>query len=536
MEKQAIIHVENTQNVIEFADYLTKSGWRVLSANKTEELLKKNKIPVVHEAALEEKNFYVQETSLLIRRVLMTRVDSQIEMNTPDSVESNIYILCLNINPFFDPAQKTPITSRASIRPDNLYISTLLRNSFYNFENLLILTDPSDYKEAMIQLKTDNVSKDFRLYLAAKALSLISAYDGGIATSVLQNPPYNLRFLNYLSFPFRKEMDLHQGMNNQQKACLYRTPVDYGALNGFAKMTGKDISFNMAADATFAWEQINTLYAKLRTQYIVKSENQDGYPFTTQFTPLTGTVFTIAVKMSNILGACLSSNLLDSFKKTYTYDKQNINQVTLGCSSVVDANAAREMVKCNFAVIIAPSFTDEAKEIFSENKATKLITSGKTNEINVDGKLLNGGILLQEKDTNLFKHWKIRTKNRPSQVIADEMAFGTRLVMGARSYSAVLIKENTIVGISQSSLSEIEALERVLSDAEKRIGQNQGPIADVLVCDSPIPLCPQLTKLVDLGLSAILQPGGTASDTEFASYCDEKNVVMVFSDMTHISF
>ena len=169
MEKQAIIHVENTQNVIEFADYLTKSGWRVLSANKTEELLKKNKIPVAHEAALEEKNFYVQETSLLIRRVLMTRVDSQIEMNTPDSVESNIYILCLNINPFFDPAQKTPITSRASIRPDNLYISTLLRNSFYNFENLLILTDPSDYKEAMIQLKTDNVSKDFRLYLAAKA-------------------------------------------------------------------------------------------------------------------------------------------------------------------------------------------------------------------------------------------------------------------------------------------------------------------------------------------------------------------------------
>ena len=546
MAKQAIIHVENTQNVIELAEFLAKSGWQILSANKTEQLLAKNKVPVTHESALEEKNVYIQESSYLMRRVLMTRIDSDIEQHNPDAKENNIYLLCLNIFPFFNGLMNNQKMPTTTLKPDNIYISTLLRNAFSNFENLLILTDPADYKEAMIQLKTDNVTRDFRIYLAAKALNLISAFDGGIAASILQNPPFNIRFLNYISFPFRKDMELRQGTNSQQKACLYRTPVDFGALNGFSKMSGKDITYIMAADATFAWEQINTLYSLLRNQYTVKSENQDGYPFTTQFTPLTGTVYTIAVKMSNILGAGLSSNALDSFKKAYTYDTQNISDVTLGCSSVIDATAAREMVKCNFSVIIAPSFTNEAKEIFAENKSTKLITSGKANEISVDGKLMSGGILLQEKDSNLFKHWKIRTKNRPSQVIADEMAFGTRIVMGAHSYSAVLVKGNAIVGIAQSALSSIEALERVLADAQKRSAQAQGdgqqegaqqsPIADVLICDSAIPFCEQVTKITDCGVSAILQPGGTASDSDFANYCDEKNIVMVFTDMTHITF
>ncbi|MCR4580077.1 MAG: hypothetical protein K5681_07010 [Treponema sp.] len=539
MVKQAIIHVENTQNLVEFAEYLHKSGWKILSANKTEELLEKNKIPVTHEQALEEKNFYIQETAHLIRRILLTRIDSEQILHNPDVQENNIYIICVNLYPFLDNPQKSQKIQASSIKPENFFISTIIRNAFSNFENLLILTDPADYKEAIIEIKTDNISKEFRLYLAAKALNLISAFDGGIASSILQNDPFNIRFLNYISFPFRKEIDFHQGMNAQQKSCLYRTPVDFGALNGFTKISGRETSYMVAADATFAWEQINSLYQVLRNQFTVKSENQDGYPFTTQFTPLTGTVLTIAVKMSNILGAGLSSNVIDSFKKTFTYDTQNINDVTLGCSAVIDINAAQEIAKCNIAVIIAPSFTPEAKDILSE-KNIKLIAAGKSNEISVDGKLMSGGILLQEKDRVMFKHWKIRTRNRPSQVIADEMALGTRMVMGARSYSAVLIKGNAIVGIAQSALSPLDALERVYNDALKRkeyfAAEGQEALADVLVCDTPIPLCQEITKIIDSGVSAILQPGGTNSDSDFANYCDEKNIVMVFSDMTHINF
>jgi len=543
MAKQAIIHVENTQNIIEFAEFLHKSGWEILSANKTEELLQKNKIPVTHEAALEENNLYVQESSGLVRRVLLSRIDSN-QMISQSGQDNSIFIVCANIFPFLDVnIDKKGKQPETEIKPFTLFVSTLLRNSFTNYENLMILTDPADYKEAIIQLKTDNVTKDFRLYLAAKALNLISAFDGGIAASILQSEKFNIKFLNYISFPFKKELNLQLGTNPQQKASLYRTPVDFGALNGFSKLTGKDISYTMAADATFAWDQIHSLYSLLKNQYTVKSENKDGYPFTTQFTPLTGTVFSIIIKMLNILGAGVSSNVLESFHRAYSYDTQNIMGATFGCSAVIDANAAHEISTCGFSVIIAPGFTPEAKEILSEGKHTKLITSGKANKIGLDGKLINGGIILQELDDKPFTHWKITTKNRPSQGIADEMAFGMRMVMSARSYSAVLVKENSIVGIAQSCLSNLEALERVLADANQRKKRLEdygyvlpGPIADVLVCDTAIPFCDQIKNITDAGVSAIIQPGGTASDSDFIEYCDERNLVMVFTDMTHINF
>ena len=115
--------------------------------------------------------------------------------------------------------------------------------------------------------------------------------------------------------------------------------------------------------------------------------------------------------------------------------------------------------------------------------------------------------------------------------------------MSARSYSAVLVKENSIVGIAQSCLSNLEALERVLADANQRKKRLEdygyvlpGPIADVLVCDTAIPFCDQIKNITDAGVSAIIQPGGTASDSDFIEYCDERNLVMVFTDMTHINF
>lgn len=535
MAKYAIVHVENTQGVVEFAEFLRDSGWKILSAGKTEQLLEKHRIPVIHEVALEEKIFYIQDTAHLVQRVLLARTDSEPDPDFPDAKDDTIPLLCMNLIPFLDPDHKNHRFQSMPVMTSNFLISTILKNSFNNFENLLILTDPADYKDAMVHITTDHIKKEFRLYLAAKALNMVAAFDGGVASSVLRSAPYNEKFLNFITFPFHREMDLHQGMNPQQKASLYRTPVDIGALNGFSKLSGKDISYIMAADATFAWDQINMLYSVLRNQYNVKTENKDGYPFTTQFTPLTGSVFTIAVKMSNILGAGLSTSVLDSFRKTYVYDTQNITDAAFACSAVIDAPAAREIVSCNFSVLIAPDFTAEAKKILSENKKMNLIVSGKSNEIRVDGKLMNGGILLQEKDSALFSHWKIRTKNRPSQMIADEMALGTKIVMSTRSYSDILIKNNAIVGISQGARSEIEALEHVLSDAQRNRADGES-LADVLVCDSPVPFCEQITKLIDSGVAAIIQPGGTPSDGQLAEYCDEKNVVMVFTDMTHINF
>lgn len=538
MIKRAIIHVENTENILEFAEYLANSGWTILTANKTEELLKAQKIPVIREQALVENNLYVTDTSNLIRRILLTKKDDDPYYNQDELEENNIFIVCMNLSPTLNTSTGTK-PFEDSICPVNFFISNILRSSFTNYENVMILTDPDDYKEAMIQLRTGNVTKEFKTYLAAKALNLISAYDGGLSASVLQNSQYHMNFMNYLMYPFKKEIPLQKGANAQQTAYLYKSPTDYGAIGSFLKIPGKELPYNLISDICYAWGQISTLYSILKNQFTVKSTNSDGYAFTTQFTPLTGTVFTIAVKFNSIVGAALSTNVKDSFKQTYSYDKDNTDNVVLACSAVIDSEAATEIANANFAAIVAPSFTPEAKQILSVNKNTHLVPSGKTSNFNLDGKLVNGGIIIQTKDSTLFNHWKVKTKNRPSQMLTDEMAFGMLLAMGARSYSSVLLKNNSIIGIAQGCTSTIKAIEGVLYEAKQHINRNdqsEAELADVLICDAEINFNDSIKEICERGIKAIIQTGGTPSDNEFIDYCNEKGIVMIFTDMTHISF
>lgn len=537
MTRRALIHVDNTEGILEFADFLVSSGWTILSANKTEELLRKQKIPVTHEQGLAENNIYIADTSRLMNQIISSTHETDDYNQEPN--ENSIQIICMNVTPSFS-IHETSNSYNTSIRPFDFLISTVIRNSFTNYENLLILTDPADYKEAIIQLRTGEITKKFRVYLAAKALNLISSFDSGIASSVLQNPDFGNPFLNYLTYPFKKVIQLSKGTNKQQKAYLYELSAGNTPINNFQKLQGKELSFSELSDCFYSWEQINTLYSILKNQFNVKSTNADGYDFTTQFTPLTGTVFTIAVKFNSIVGAALSTNTVDSFKKTCLYDSDSTDNVVFACSAVIDSDAAQELIKYKVAAVVAPSFTKDAKDIFGQNKSITLISSGKLGNFPHDAKLVGGGIILQNKDSTLFDQWKVKTKNRPSQNLTDEMAFGMLLVMKARSHSAVILKDNAIVGISQGCTSTKKAVEGVgyesIMHARRNNAPETEPIGDVIVCDAEINFNDNVKKLIDLGVKAIIQTGGTPSDKEFIDYCDEKGIVMVFTEMTHISF
>lgn len=541
MNKIALLHVENTDNILEFAEFLASEGWTLMSANQTEDYLKRNKIPVVHEQSLEESNLRYNDNTNLIKRVLSSRLpDESNPIKFGDHNAPAIQILCMNVQPVLrklNALKRTP----ASIKQNNFFISTLIRSSFVNYENLLILTDPADYKEAMIQIRTDNISQDFRLYLASKALNMISAYDSAISDSVLMYSKSGKDFTKFLMFPFQKESNLKGGANPQQTSCLYRfSTEDSGTLGGFTKLQGKELDYNIISDISLAWEQISALYYSLKNQFSVKSTNSDGYDYITQFTPLTEYVFTIAVKMNSIVGAALSTSAAESFKRTYTYDKKNIQDVVLGCSAVIDDTAAKEIISCDFAAVVAPGFTAEAKQIFAENKKIRLIQTSKISVTPYNLGLINGGLLIQTKDSKLFDHWYIKTKNRPSQDKTDLMAFGMLLVSGSRSYSAAIIKDNSITGIVQCATSPEMAIEDAYYEAKRHLNRNgkdgDTKLGDILVCDTAFPFCDVIKKIIDGGISAIIQTGGTSTDEEFINYCNEHDVVMVFTGTTHISY
>lgn len=528
MIKKAIVYVEDTENIIPFSQFLVSSGWTIMSSDDTEELLKREEIPVVHESGLTENVNDKNDTFQVIRKLLNSNLNN-------DSDES-ISLVCMNIYPLKESEEKRNL-------PRNFYLTSILRNCFVNYKNILILTDPEDYQEAEIQIRTDCVTDDFRTYLAGKLLNMISAYDGAVSSQIFSINPYADKFSNYLSIPYEKVGKVIPGTNSQQQACIYSKEGGFNFQNNSQRKIYRDLPYNIISDVSFALEQIRILFQYLRNQFTVKSVNCDNYEFVTQFTPLTGTVFTIVVKYKSIVGAALAENVLDSFHKTYSYDKENIEGTIFGCSAVIDEKAAAEIVNCSFAAVFAPDFTNEARIILNENKSMHLITISTEMGINYEAEMINNGLLIQTKNNSLFDKWFIKTVNRPSQSKIDQMAFGMLLVMNIKTYSAVLIKNNALVGIAQGGISSIDAIDEVLKDAQENIQRNEKeksgdgePIADVLVCDTAIPLCDSVKKLIDCGVTAIIQTGGLLNDDEFIKYCNERDIVMVFTGMTHISY
>lgn len=540
MTRRALLYVEDTENIVELGQFLASDNWTIISANKTEEILRKNHIPVTREMSISSDLAYVQDISKVIGDIVSTRLpynDIQLPNHQEDN-SHNIYLVCINLLPFYFSKD-----TNFDVKNLNFRLSSVLRYAFYNYENVIVLTDPADYKEAIIQLRTNDVSKEFRLYLAEKALNLVAAYDSGISNTLAKQTPLSAKFPLYATYPLKMQARLKQGTNKHQAAGFYTLP-DVENFTTFENCSASDLDFQILCDISMCWEILNTTYSLLKSQFTVKSTNVDNYDFTTQFTPLSGEVFTFAIKFNNLLSASLGSNILESFAKTYSYDIKHIRDAVLGSTAVIDGRAAEEIIKGSFIAIIAPDFTKEAKKVFSQRPGIKLVYSSNESKSRFEARFLYGGLLIQQPDKTIFDHWYIKTRNRPSQIKSDELAFGMLLALKTRSYSVILIKDNSIVGIAQGCVSMAKALGEVQYSAiehaestgrSRDFNPTDNPIADVLVCDEKIYFGEEIIRMIDLGVSTIIETGGTLEDNEFINYCEEKNVSLIFTGITHIT-
>ncbi len=539
MIKKAILFCENNEGILDLATYLEKSGWALYSNGKTAEILKENGISFKIEHAFDLAPRNIGDSGSLVQKILRTKtsgIDTPFE--NPDE-ENNYFIVCVNFDPLeatFEAIPKMGVGTPAL----SSFRGTLIRNCCTNYSNVLILTDPADYKEALIEIRTDSIQQTFRMYLAGKALNVISAYDSANASAILFNNPFGMKsYLRYLTMPYKKAFELKHGKNENQKAVVYQLGSDGGSLAGFKKLQGKELTHQILSDTSFAWNQICSLYDNLKGSSSVKSETCDGYPYVTQFTPLTGTVYTMIVKYRLVVGASLDTNVVGSFKNSLSYDDDSNNHSTIACSAVIDKDAASEIMKHNFVAVVAPGFTEEAKIILSERKEIRLISATRPANSSFDASVLDGGVIVQDNYKKLFDKWTIPTKERPTQKQCDQLAFGLNIAKSASSYANVCVKGNSIVGLASGYTSRFKSLGTVLFESKQTFKMNpteDNVVADVLISDSNIELCDPIKELIDKGLKAILQTGGNEKDQELIDYCNEHNVAMVFTGITHTNY
>src|SRR5574344_505968 len=205
MKKQAVINVAETDNLHELADFLSGNGWELFSTGTTASQLFDDSIPYTQEDGLTDN----PETTGLYTALLESVITSGHHLDIGNERQMReTSLVCINLDPLFHPLRDfTEVDASANCIDERN--SALVQAAAKNYRHVIILTDPDDYQEAIIRLRTDSFTDDFRLYLAGKAFNMISAYNAAIAGSILSSIKPD-DYPKFYTAPYRKLSDLKQ--------------------------------------------------------------------------------------------------------------------------------------------------------------------------------------------------------------------------------------------------------------------------------------------------------------------------------------
>ena len=551
MKKRALLSVFVKDGILELAQYLKEADWEILSTGGTAKYLTENGIPVTDVSAVtgfpECLDGRVKTLHPAIHAGVLAIRDNKEHMDKIAELGvAPIDLVCVNLYPFFEKVQ-AGLKFEETVEFIDIGGPTMIRAAAKNFQDVIVLTDPADYAETISGLKAGNVPFEFRRKLAGKVFNLTSAYDAAVSRFMLEE-----ELPTYYDMPLVKSQSLRYGENGHQKAALYVTADKKGAFAGMTQLQGKELSYNNIRDLDVAWKAVcafNTFVKNASPvngtdfsayEGIICGKDANGEKAAPQGTPITASfggaassVFTVALKHNTPCGASLGKTALESYKQTYDCDPVSIFGGIVGCSATVDKEAAEEMVKCFLEVIVAPDFTEEALKVFETKKNLRIVKAEIDANDDYEVMSVAGGVLVQNKDNQLFEKWDIVTKAKPTQEQIDEMAFGMTVAMFAKSNAILVIKNKTAYGIGCGQTNRIWAADQALSRAKEKTDALGIGNAEVLISDAFFPFADCVEKAHEYGIKAIVQPGGSIRDQESIEACNKYGISMIFTGTRH---
>ena len=500
MQKQALISVSDKSNLLEFAKFLVEQDYKILSTGGTYKHLQDNGIEVTEVKDVtgfpEILDGRVKSLHPAIHGGIMARRSDENHMNTIAEHGINpIDIVIVNLYPFFEK-MNTGLSEAEMIEFIDIGGPSMLRSSAKNFYDVTVVTDVNDYEIVMNEIRENgSTSIETRKLCAGKVFNLTSAYDAAISTYLL-----NEDFPQFLESSYEKVMDLRYGENPHQKAAYYVDKTKNGAMKDFEYLQGKELSFNNIRDMDLA--------------YKVVSEFEE--------------ITCCAVKHSTPCGVAIGDSVLIAYQKAYECDPMSIFGGIIAFNREVDGKTAVELNKIFLEIVIAPSFTDEALEIFKQKKNLRIIkvknpVSDKVTYVKVDG-----GLIVQSTDNQFSQDLKVVTEVQPTDRQMTDLVFAQKIVKWVKSNAIVVATNGQAYGIGGGQTNRIWAAQQAIARAKEKVEEDL-----VLASDAFFPFRDVADYAAENGIKAIIQPGGSIKDQESIDACNEREIPMVFTGMRH---
>ncbi len=508
MQKRALISVSDKAGVVEFARELAALGFEIVSTGGTFKTITQAGVPATYVTQI------TGFPEILDGRVktLHPKVHGGIlAKGTPEhlaQLESQgiapIDIVAVNLYPFAQVMAKPDFTLEEAVENIDIGGPAMVRAAAKNFERVAVIVDPGNYAHVLAQLKASGqVSRELRLKLASEAYTHTALYDRMISAyfqSLVSDSP----FTPVHTLAGEKVQELRYGENPHQKAAFYRLAGQGEGSLAYAKqLQGKELSYNNLVDMNAAWA--------LAREFAEPAA--------------------VIVKHTNPCGVAASANLRESYLKAFAADPVSAFGGIVACNREVDAESAREMVKLFLEVIVAPSFSEEALQVFADKQNLRLMAVGdmKAGQQRLEVKQIEGGFLVQDLDLAVEdpQSWQVVSKAQPSAEDLAELEFAMKVCKHVKSNAIVVSKEKTSLGVGAGQMNRVGSAGIALAQAGAKAK------GAYLASDAFFPFRDTVDAAAKAGIKAIVQPGGSLKDQESIEAVDEHGIIMVFMGIRH---
>jgi phosphoribosylaminoimidazolecarboxamide formyltransferase/IMP cyclohydrolase len=503
--KRALISVSDKTGLIELATALTEAGVQLVSTGSTAKQIASAGM-VVKEVS--EVTGFPESLDGRVKTLHPTihggiLADLRLEKHNQELKELNIEafeLVVVNLYPFVETVA-SGATGDAAIEQIDIGGPAMVRAAAKNHANVAIIVNPGNYPQLIDSLRSGGTSLKLRQKLAQQAFAHTASYDTAVA-SFLAREFGNETKPDSITITLTKDQDLRYGENSHQQAALYLSS-DSSGVAAAIQHSGKQMSYNNFVDADAALRAAHDFQAPA----------------------------VAIIKHANPCGIATGDDVAAAYQAAHETDPVSAFGGVIATNTEVTEAMALAMAEVFTEVIIAPSFSPAALETLSKKKNLRILSLAKPYlRPAMDLRQVSGGMLVQDSDgfeNFSSENWQlVAGKNVDASQLRD-LEFAWVACRSVKSNAILLAKNLAAVGIGMGQVNRVDSCRLAISRAGDRV------VGSVAASDAFFPFADGLEVLMDAGVSAVVQPGGSVRDEEVIAAANRAGVSMYFTGERH---
>jgi phosphoribosylaminoimidazolecarboxamide formyltransferase/IMP cyclohydrolase len=383
----------------------------------------------------------------------------------------------------------------------------MVRAAAKNHASVAVVTDPAAYPALLAALGAGGFTLGQRRALAARAFAAIAEYDVAVAEWCAATlAPDEQGWPEFAGLALRRSAVLRYGENPHQSAALYTDPASPPGLAQAEQLHGKEMSYNNYVDADAAWRAAND-FADQPAVAIIKHANPCG----------------IAV----------GGDVAEAHRRAHACDPVSAYGGVIAVNRPVSVELARQVAEIFTEVLVAPGFDEGTVEILQGKKNIRLLRAPAYAPRPAEWRQVTGGVLVQaadriDADGDDPATWRLAAGDAADEATLRDLAFAWRAVRAVKSNAILLAKDGATVGVGMGQVNRVDSAQLAVTRAGAE--RARGSVA---ASDAFFPFADGPRILLEAGVRAIVQPGGSIRDEEVVAACKEAGVTLYLTGTRH---